>query len=293
MKKFLVSASLIFVLIVGVIASYVFNVDAQKTVENTPVIETTVEDNTTEEEPTVTENTVVNTEEFGAVDLVFGNNSWETISKVFKAGAAEEYWNLGDVKEITLSDGFTYGVQIVDMHKGRYAYSDGTGSSNGVLQFVECLATGRRMNTESTDEGGYTESAMRSQLNTTVFNQLPEDLRDLISEVQVLSGVGNDDLTEVTASDNKLFLASEYEISGMTFYSVGEVEGLPQFGYWALHKTDADRIKTVINSSANILWWLRSARPGVPKGFAIVYKTGIIGAYDANVLNGVCPCFAF
>lgn len=230
--------------------------------------------------------------EHAPVDPVFNNNSWAVIRKVFRDGDAATYWNLGDVKQVALSDGYTYGVQIVDMTAGRYLLSAGGGSSNGVLQFVKCLATSRQMNTSNTNVGGWAECAMRTALNTTVYNQLPADLKAVISEVSIASGIGNSTTSGTTDSDNKLFLASEYEIFGAKTYSIGTSEGSPQFGYWALHNSNADRIKTKINDSSATWWWLRSPRSGDSAGFGAVYNGGVANYYGAYDSGGVCPCFA-
>ena len=230
--------------------------------------------------------------EHAPVDPVFDNNSWAVIRKVFRDGDAATYWNLGDVKQVALSDGYTYGVQIVDMTAGRYLLSAGGGSSNGVLQFVKLLATDRQMNSTNTNVGGWAECAMRTALNTTVYNQLPADLKAVISEVSVESGIGNSTTSGTTASDNKLFLASEYEIFGAKTYSIGASEGSPQFGYWALHNSNADRIKTKINSTSAQYWWLRSPYSGNSAYFCGVYNNGNANLYLASNSNGVCPCFA-
>lgn len=226
------------------------------------------------------------------IDPVLANNSWETIKAAFRAGVAADYWNLGDTKEIELADGYTYEVQIVDMTPNRYALSDGTGYSNGVLQFVMCLATDRQMNATNTNVGGWADCAMRTALNTTVYNQLPDDLKAVISEVSVESGVGNETTSGTSTSNNKLFLASEYEIFGAKIYSIGASEGSPQFGYWALHNSNADRIKTKINSTLAQYWWLRSPYSGNSALFCDVNYAGDVNVGNAHDSSGVCPCFA-
>ena len=209
---------------------------------------------------------------------------------MFKAGLADRYWNLGDTKEIELSDGYTYEVQIVDMTPNRYALSDGTGYSNGVLQFVKCLATDRLINSTNTNVGGWADCEIRTVLNTTVYNQLPADLKAVISEVSVEGGIGNGSTSGTTASDNKLFLASEYEIFGVKKYSIGASEGLSQFGYFLSNQSAC--IKTKINSSYFCWWWLRSPRTGSTDLFCVVLTNGVFGFTDAHDLGGVCPCFA-
>lgn len=226
------------------------------------------------------------------ISPILNDNSWAIIRKVCRDGNALTYWNLGDTKDVVMTDGYTYAVQLVDTTAGRYRLSSGIGSSNVVFQWVKCLATSRQMNSTNTNVGGFAECAMRTALNTTVYNQLPADLKAVISEVSVESGIGNSTTSGTTDSDNKLFLASEYEISGAKTYSIGTSEGSPQYGYWALHNRPEDRIKTRINSDSAQWWWLRSLRSGNSTSFCGVSYGGPPGYDLASYSCGVCPCFA-
>ena len=68
---------------------------------------------------------------------VFGDNSWAMIRQAFRNGLASGLWAVGDQKEVTLGDGKTYHIRIADMQSGRYNLTDGSGTTNGVLEFVE------------------------------------------------------------------------------------------------------------------------------------------------------------
>lgn len=226
------------------------------------------------------------------VSPILNDNSWAVIRKVCRDGNALAYWNLGDTKDVVSTDGYTYAVQLVDTTVGRYTLSSGVGSSNVVFQFVKLLSTDRQMNSTNTNVGGWAECAMRTALNTTVYNQLPDELKAIISEVSVESGIGNSTTSGTTASNNKLFLASEYEIFGAKTYSIGASEGSPQFGYWALHNSNADRIKTKINSTSAQYWWLRSPISGSSTYFGNVNGNGGANTGYSSFSGGVCPCFA-
>ena len=226
------------------------------------------------------------------IDSVFANNSWETIASVFKAGKASEYWQLGDTKPIELSDGYTYHVQIVDMTIGRYAYTDGSGRSNGVLQFVECLSTPHIFNNDNNNIGGWAESDCKNWINTAVFAELPEDLQSVISEVYIYSGVGNGTSSGISTSENKLFVPAEFEIIGGRRSSIGSSEGAPQFGYWAKHNTPTERIKVRIDTSEVVAWALRSPYAGYLSYFCIVDGGGNLTDGVASTAHSICPCFA-
>lgn len=221
------------------------------------------------------------------IDPVLENNSWETIKAAFRAGVASDYWQVGDTKTIDVADGYTYTVRISDMAEGRYAYSDGSGYSNNVFEFVECMATTRPMNSTATNVGGFAECELRTELNTTILGLLPADLQVVIAAVSVDSTIGGGS-DEVSFSDNKLFLASEEEIFGTTTYS----KSVPiQFGYWVLHDSNAEHIKIPINGTSNCGWHLRSPHLASSKEFCVVSRYGGIGYNNADSLYNICPFF--
>ena len=233
---------------------------------------------------------VVNSHETISISPILENNSWATIKAAFKAGVASQYWSVGDEKTVSLSDGYTYKVRIADMTANRYKYSNDSGYSNNVFEFVECLPTTYQMNSTATNVGGFTSCEFRTTLNTTIFNSLPTDLREVIAEVRIASSMGNASTSGVSYSYNLLFLEAEYELTGVKSMSIGAEEGSPQFGYWELHNSNADRIKTKINDTSATYWWLRSTNLGV-QSFCSVDVNGTVQGNAANNLYSVCPCF--
>lgn len=225
------------------------------------------------------------------ISTTFSENSWETIAKVFKSGRAYEYWNLGDIKEIELGDGYTYEVQIVDLTPNRYEFSDGSGYSNGVLQFVKCFATEYQMNSSATNVGGYSDCILRIELNTTIYDLFPDDLKNVIPEVLIASGIGDSTQSGTSYSNNKLFLASEFEVFGSRIFSIGSLEGFRQFGYYDRNNIVSERIKTSVNELSSS-WWLRSSVSGYATHFCFVNADGTALCDYANASYGVCPCFA-
>ena len=234
---------------------------------------------------------VVELNEVIPADPVLENNSWATIKAAFRAGIADKYWSVGDEKTIAVGDNYDYKVRIADMRPNRYRYSDGSGYSNNVFEFVKCMATTRQMNPTNTNVDGFAECAMRTKLNTTIYNQLPADLKAVISEVSVESGTGDGTIEGTSASNNMLFLECEYEIFGVKSKSIGASEGSPQFDYWALHNSNDERIKTSVNENYHTRYWLRSPRSGSSTNFCAVTETGRAEDASANYSYGFCPCF--
>ena len=233
----------------------------------------------------------------GTIDPVLENNDWATINAVFKAGNAAKYWKVGDTKSITSKSGKTYTTRIADMQSGRYDYADGSGSSKGVLEFVELYnlngTTSWRMNTSDTNTGGWANSYLRNTTLPTLLADLPDDMVGAISEVSVLSGTGGDTSSGTSSSTNKIFIPAEIEIFDAKHYSIGIAESpLGQFDYYKAHNTDADRIKRFVGTTNADYYWLRSPQSGSSEHFCIVTNSGHINSYYASNVCGVGLCFA-
>ena len=227
----------------------------------------------------------------------FGNTDWATIAKVFKSGIANKIWNVGDTKTITSKSGKQYTIRIADMQTGRYSYADGSGSSNGVLEFVELINLSGtiyfEMNKTDTNAGGFASSDLRNTSLPSILADLPDDMQAAMSEVNVLSGTGEGTTSGTSSSANKLFLPAEMEMFDAKHYSIGLEEcPLGQFDYYKTHNTNADRIKREVGTAENYYYWLRSPCSGNTYKFCAVYYFGDYYSIVANEDFGVAPIFA-
>ena len=73
------------------------------------------------------------------------------------------------------------------------------------------------MNSTNTNVGGWKGSAMRTYANGDFFNNLPEDLRNVIKATKVVSGHGNSDNNANRTdgnweSEDKIYLLSAHEV---------------------------------------------------------------------------------
>lgn len=193
------------------------------------------------------------------LDTTFENNSWDIISQAFKIGVAADYWSLGDTKELTLSDGTTYNIRIVDMTKGRYTDSDGVGT-NGVLEFVELVKIDGTSDFKMhSDVGGcWANCVMHTQTMENIYTYLPEDVQSVIREI-VLSEYSYTSPSP-RESQNKLFLPAESELFAQRSYSAeGKVTPLlKQFGYYANDPTSAILKKYIVGTTTSSYYWTRS-----------------------------------
>ena len=219
----------------------------------------------------------------------FNQNSWAIIKSVIQDGNAGQYWTVGQVKEIEI-DGVTYGVRLSDLQAGRYNYSSGNKTTNAVLEFVNLYTTSYKMNSTNTNAGGWALSELHTTINTTIFDKIPMELRSLIEEVVVKSANGGgSNYTEITESNNKLFIPCASEVALSTTY--GKAEEGTVWDYY-IGATNAKRVKSKVGASATY-WWLRSPYPTNTNYFSYVNYGGSGTNYNANNSGGVCPCFAW
>lgn len=226
------------------------------------------------------------------VDPVFANNDWATIRAAVRSGNIPATWAVGDTKDITLSNGQTISYRIADKQAGRYALSDGSGSSNMVLEPIAQISNlAAKMNTANSNAGGFAQSEMRTVTLVSVLALFPTDVQDAMSEVLVLSGTGVGTTSGTSSSANKLFLAAEMELYASRRYSIGDAEcPLGQFDYYKTHNNNSDRIKQ--RDGSNQWYWLRSPASGYNNSFCVVNYSGASDVYNANVDGGVAPFFA-
>lgn len=238
---------------------------------------------------------------------VFGDNGWAMIRQAFRNGLASVLWKVGDQKEVTLGDGNTYHIRIADMQSGRYKLTDGSGTTNGVFEFVECLPTSYPINSSRVTDGDVTGYAAggwamcqmkNTTLDVTVWGLLPDDMKNAISEITL--NEYSYSAPSPRESVNKLFLPAETELFMSRHYSAegGYQDGCIQydrFDYYASATIDSSlplRQKYRLGETSSTYWWLRSPNAGNKNNFCAVNTTGEYNADNATSSRGVAPCFA-
>ena len=209
--------------------------------------------------------------------------TWDNIAVVSKFGQAQNYWKVGDRKNITVN-GVTYAAQIIGFDHDTLTTADGDRTKAGItFQLVDCMATTYPMNSSNTNANGWRGSAMRTSTMATLLNQLSTDLKNVLKFVNKVSSVGNNSSGLETTSD-KLFLLSEIEIFGATQYSyAGEGK---QYEYYAAGNSTIKKV----NGSAGS-WWERSPYSGYTSSFCSVSSSG--GANSNSASNSYGVSFGF
>lgn len=235
------------------------------------------------------------------INPTFADNHWTIIFSAFRAGTASGIWNVGDTKPFTSKSGKNYTLRIADMTAGRYNLADGSGTTNGVLEFVELYnlnGTTRWKINNTTKEGqwaggGYAMSDMANIYLQQIFDDLPDDLQSAISEITL----NEYSFTSPSprSGNHKLFLPAETEMFDARHNSSEGLSVYPkytQFGYYVENNTNAARTKYYVGTTSNYEYWLRSPISSNTSGFCTVSSSGSYAVRNASYTSGVAVCFA-
>lgn len=207
------------------------------------------------------------------ISSILNDNSWETIREISDAGTGENFWSIGDRKEVTLNGtvgaltlsnyttyafiiGFNHnssveGTNRIHFQLGKTALSGGTDvcfcdskyapdngwSSAGAGYFA--------MNASDTNSGGWKSSQMRtaicgtnlSNYSGTIISAIPAELRAVLKSVTKYTdntGGENSTASYVTATTDYFFLLSEFEVYGSISYgNTNEASKQAQYAYYS------------------------------------------------------------
>lgn len=211
----------------------------------------------------------------------FATSTWAEIKAAVQAGIGgldlSEFWAVGDTKSVTLTTNEVIELQIAGFNHD--TYSDGV-TAPVTLVMKDCLNTKAQMNSNSTNTGGYPASAMKTYVETNIYDKLPSDFKGLVAPVKKKWYTTYNQTSSLTEGDYNVWLLSEMEVFGTNTYTVGAGEG----SKYDVFTDNASRIKKV--NGTDDFWWLGSCCKSDPAGFAVVYSDGSAGYNDAYYSNG-------
>ena len=189
-------------------------------------------------------------------------------------------WEIGQEREIELTTGEK--IQLALMHP-TYPLADGS-TAAFVVGMKDSLNNTHAMNSSSTNAGGWNACAMRSWLNSTIYNQIPESFRQNLKLMNVWTANGGSQSgTTGVYSQNYLALPAEREVFGRNSHADSSIESqLFQFDWY---KTSGNRIKKI--NGSNDYWWGRSPNRSGTGSFCVVNSNGYVISSGANYSNGV------
>lgn len=263
------------------------------------------------------------------VSSTLNDNEWSVIKSVSDAGQGENYWSIGDRKEVTLNGtvghlslsnyttyafiiGFNHnqeleGTNRIHFQFAKTALSGGTDvcfcdseygpdsgwSDPGAGYFV--------MNASNKNSGGWKSSQMRTNIcgtslssySGTMIAVIPAALRAVLKPVTKYTdntGGKSTAASAVTATTDYFFLLAEYEVFGsISRANSNEASKQAQYAYYSAGNS---KIKYKHNGTSTAAFWgLRS--PGVSNsGDFVTVATGGTGRYSgARYSIGFAPGF--
>ena len=212
----------------------------------------------------------------------FATSTWAEIKAAVQAGIGgldlSEYWSVGDTKSVTLTTNEVIELQIAGFNHD--TYSDGV-TAPVTLVMKNCLNATAKMNNSDTNSGGYPASAMKTYVETNIYNKLPSDLKAIVAPVKKKCYTTYNSASSLSEANYNVWLLAEAEVFDSVSYTIGNGEGTK----YPIFTDNASRVKKV-NGSA-YYWWLRSARSGYSTYFVIVYSDGSVNNYYASFSRGV------
>lgn len=243
---------------------------------------------------------------------ILDKNTWEVIKQVSNKGQGQNYWSVGDCKQITMNGTVSDGLTLSDYSAWVYIIGfdhnsdrEGTGITFQGFKATKngtpvCLTdsgyhanktggTWFNMNNSQSNTGGWEASSMRTAVMPLIKASLPTDLQTVIKTSTIYTAAGTGDIA-CTASDDDLFLLGEYEIFGTRSYATTqEPNYLKQYAYYSAGNSKVKYRHDSTGSAAD--WWLRSPAAGNSAAFCRVFASGSVSIFGARSSNGVSPCF--
>ena len=217
----------------------------------------------------------------------FESDSWSTIAANVHAGNTSKY-NVGDTKEVGLGELGTHTVRIAN--KSACTTETSETACGFVVEFADII-TKHAMNSTNTNVGGWKDSEMRTYINSTIYNALPSDLQNVITNTKVISALGDTEGGTNFTSTDKLYLLSVQEVWNGNDYgtSVGTSKQLDYYKNQGV--TESNYVGAIKQyNGSNDYWWLRSAT-SLYNYFVAARDSGDCGSSVPYATRGVSPAF--
>lgn len=242
------------------------------------------------------------------------DNTPANIQAAAKNGTAANYWSIGDkiaiklngvVGRYTFSNETYYAVILGFNHNSSIEGSNtihfqfGKDSSGDDIAFCDdaydediTTGTGFIINTTNTNTGGWNGSYMRKNICPAFLNAMPSEWQNVITPCTKYSdntGGGNDTASFVTATSDKIWLLSEFEVWGKKNYAnSAEQNYQKQYDYYRNGNSKAKGKHLEKNTAC--IWLLRSVSASTTVHICAVNKISM-GITASNRSDGFAPGF--
>lgn len=251
------------------------------------------------------------------VSRTLNDNDWATIRDIADASEGANYWAVGDTKEIAingkLSDGLTlnnYSTWVYIIGFDHNSSVEGTGiafqgfktAQTGGVDIALCDGgynsskySGQwfNMNNGNSNAGGWKSSRMRGTTLPIVKSALSSDVVAALKTTTIYSdnnGGGSESASYVTATQDDLYLLSEYEIFGARSYANSyEQNHQSQYAYYSTGNSKI-KYRHDLNTTA-VRWDERSVQSSNGRSFCIVSDAGAATATSGDYSIALSPAF--
>lgn len=212
----------------------------------------------------------------------FATSTWAEIKAAVQAGIngldLSSVWNIGDTKSVTLTTNEVIELQIAGFNHD--TYSDGV-TAPVTLVMKDCLSSIEPMNSANNNAGGYPASAMKTYVETNIYNKLPSDLKAIVSPVKKRCYTSYPDASSLSEANYNVWLLAEAEVFDSVSHTIGNGEGTK----YPIFTDNTSRVKKV--NTVDRLWWLRSCTKSSGRNFVLVYDDGNVSYANATDYCGV------
>lgn len=244
------------------------------------------------------------------------DNDPATIKEAAQSGQAANLWSAGDKMPIAVNGkvgsltingtyyafilGFNHNSSVEGGNSIHFQFGkDASGKDiafvdAGYNEYYSNNANARFvMNTSNTNSGGWESSYMRQTICPAFLSALPADWQNVIVACTKYSdnrGGGSNTASYVTATQDKIWLLSEFEVHGSRSYAnSAEQNYQKQYDYY---KNGNSKVKYQHSSTGTAcLWWLRSVYATRSHSFCLVYTDGGASSIGAGWSYGFAPGF--
>ena len=252
------------------------------------------------------------------VSATLNDNSWEDIKGVADASEGQNYWAVGDTKQITINGKLSDGLSLSNYQTWVYIIGfdhnkDVEGTGIAFQGFKTAQSGGRdialidsgynidktsgqwfNMNNSQSSAGGWEDSLMRTVTMPAIKSVLSKDLADVIKGTKIYSdnvgGTSSASLSKVTYTVDYLYLLAEFEVFGSTTYANSYEKNYQQ--QYAYYSSGNSKVKYRYNSTSNaVYWWERSVRTANNEYWCNVSTNGTVSNYLIYRSCGVAPAF--